>query len=62
MSSGTMPTSKSPQLSPSGFMNNLRMGLVRITHHILTTWMEPWDFESRLEGGGVNRQSTLKLT
>jgi hypothetical protein len=52
MSSGTMPTSKSPQLSPSGFMNNLRMGLVRITHHILTTWMEPWDFESRLEGGG----------
>jgi hypothetical protein len=28
MSSGTMPSSKSSQLNPSGFMKHLRMGLV----------------------------------
>jgi hypothetical protein len=41
---GTMPTSKSPQLSPSRFTNHLRMGSVQILHHILTTQMESWDF------------------
>jgi hypothetical protein len=25
-------------------MNHLRMGSVQIPHHILTTWMELWDF------------------
>jgi hypothetical protein len=39
-----MPTSRSPQLSPSGLMKHLRMGSVRIPHHFLTTRMEPWDF------------------
>jgi hypothetical protein len=38
-----MPTSKSPLLSSSGFMNHLRMGSVRIPHHFLTIRMEPWD-------------------
>jgi hypothetical protein len=39
-----MPSSMSPQLSASGFMKHLRMGSVRIPHHILTTWIELWDF------------------
>jgi hypothetical protein len=41
---GTMPTSKSSQLSPSGLSKHLRMGLVHMPHHILTTQTEPWDF------------------
>jgi hypothetical protein len=43
-SSRTTPTSKSPQLRPSGLTKHLRTGLRRIPHHILTTQMEPWDF------------------
>jgi hypothetical protein len=43
-SSGTMPTSKSPQFSPSGSLKYLRTGSVRILRHILTTRTEPWDF------------------
>jgi hypothetical protein len=42
--SGTMPTSKSPQFSPSGLSNHLRTGLVCLLHHILTTQMKPWGF------------------
>jgi hypothetical protein len=37
-----MPTSQSPQFSPSGL--NLRMGLVQILHHILITQTELWSF------------------
>jgi hypothetical protein len=43
-SSGTMPTSKSLQLSPSTLTKHLRMGSVRILYHILTTQTEPWEF------------------
>jgi hypothetical protein len=39
-----MPTSKSPQLSPSGFTKHLRMGSMRTPHHILITRMELWGF------------------
>jgi hypothetical protein len=44
MSSGTTPSSKSPQLSPSGFTRHLRIGSVRIPQHNLTTRTELWDF------------------
>jgi hypothetical protein len=44
VSSGTTATSKSQQFSPSGSMKHMRMGSVRISHHILTTQTEPWDF------------------
>jgi hypothetical protein len=40
----TMPTSKSPLFSPSGLSKHLRTGLVRLSHHFLTTRMEPWGF------------------
>jgi hypothetical protein len=43
-SSGTTPTGKSPQFSPSGLSKHLRTGSVRMPHHILTTRMEPWGF------------------
>jgi hypothetical protein len=43
-SSGTMPTSKSSQLSPSELTKHLRTGSVRMLHHILTTRTEPWGF------------------
>jgi hypothetical protein len=39
-SSGTMPTSKFLQLSPSGLFKHLRMGSVQTPHHILITQME----------------------
>jgi hypothetical protein len=43
-SSGTTPTSNSPQLSPCGLSKHLRTGSVRMSHHILTTRMEPCGF------------------
>jgi hypothetical protein len=32
------------QFSPSGLSKHLRMGSVRMSHHFLTTRMEPWGF------------------
>jgi hypothetical protein len=43
-SSGTTPTIKFPQLSPSGLSKHLSTGLVHMPHHILTTRMELWGF------------------
>jgi hypothetical protein len=44
MSSGTTPSSKSPQLSPSGLLRNPRMGSVQMPHHKLTIQTEPQDY------------------
>jgi hypothetical protein len=41
VSSRITPSIKSPQFSPSELLKYLRMGLVQIPHHILTTRMEP---------------------
>jgi hypothetical protein len=39
-----MPTSKSPQLSPSALSKHLRMESVCMPHHIMKTRMELWGF------------------
>jgi hypothetical protein len=39
-----MPTSEYLQFSPSGLSKHLRMGSVHMSHHFLTTRMEPWGF------------------
>jgi hypothetical protein len=44
VSTGTTPTSKSPQFSPSGLLKRPTTRSVRILHHILTTRMELWGF------------------
>jgi hypothetical protein len=44
VSSGSTPTSMSPQLSPSGLTKHLRKGSVHLPHHILTTRIESWGF------------------
>jgi hypothetical protein len=35
---------KFPLFSPSGFSKNPRTGLVRMPHHLWTTWMQLWGF------------------
>jgi hypothetical protein len=39
-----MPTTKAPQLNPSGLMKHLWTRSVGIPHHIFKTRMESWDF------------------
>jgi hypothetical protein len=41
MSSGTTPSSKSPQFSPSGLLKCSRTGPMQMPHHNLTTQTEP---------------------
>jgi hypothetical protein len=62
-SSGTMPTSKSPQHSPSGYSKHLRTGSVHMLHHILTTRMEPWGFiKSQAQNNAVHMELSLCLS
>jgi hypothetical protein len=58
-----MPTSKSPQLSPSGLSKHLMTGSVRMPHLILTIWMEPWGFiKSTMQNKAVHVKLSLHLT
>jgi hypothetical protein len=58
-----MSTSKSPQLSPFGLSKHLRMGLVRIQHHILTTQTESWGFiKSSVQNLLVHMELSLRLS
>jgi hypothetical protein len=58
-----MPTSKSLQLSPSGLSKHPRTGLVHLSHHILTTWMELWGFiESSAQNQSVHMKLGLRLS
>jgi hypothetical protein len=58
-----MPSSKSPQLSPSELLKHLRMGLVSIPHHILTIQMEPWGLiKSSVQNQVVHMKLSLCLS
>jgi hypothetical protein len=61
-SSGTTPTSKSPQFSPSGLSKHLRTGSVSMPHHILTTRVEPRGFiKSSVQNKEVHIELSLHL-
>jgi hypothetical protein len=58
-----MPTSKSPLFSPSGLLKHLRMGLMQMAHHILTTQTELWGFiKPSLQNKAILTQLSLRLT
>jgi hypothetical protein len=62
MSSRTVSNSKFLQLILSGLLKHLRMGLVQILHHTLTTQMELWDFiESSVLYLSVHMELRLRL-
>jgi hypothetical protein len=62
-SSGTTPTSKSPQIMPSGLSNHLRTGSVRMPHHILMTQIEPWGcIKSSAQNKTVHIELSLRLS
>jgi hypothetical protein len=58
-----MLTSKFLQLSASRISKHLRMGLVQMPHHILTTWTEPWGFiKSSASNQAVHMLHSLLLS
>jgi hypothetical protein len=62
-SSGTMPTSKFTQISPSKLLKHLRTGLVQMPLHILTTRIEPRCFtKSSVPNQIVHMQLSLRLS
>jgi hypothetical protein len=47
---GIMPSSRSPQFSPSGLLTHLRMGSVQMPHHNLTTQTKSRGYDKSRQG------------
>jgi hypothetical protein len=61
--SRTTPTSKSLQFSPFRLSKHLRTGSVCMSHHFLTTRMEPWGFiKSSVQTYIVHTKLKLRLS